>query len=117
LGASLGYSNGPFFFNINPKYTGERQVSLVNDAQVDGYTTVDASIGWHINDHATFRVFGTNLLNQEYISEINTNATGTGGAFNVFATTTVEGGALAAGSFSVTPGAQRFVGAALSVDF
>jgi iron complex outermembrane receptor protein len=117
LSGSVGYSNGPFFFNINPKYTGQRQVSLVNDAQVDGYTTVDASIGYHINGHAVFRVFGTNLLNEEYVSEINTNATGTSGAFNAFASTTVEGGALAAGSFNVTPGAQRFVGASLTVDF
>src|SRR5262249_22690778 len=117
LAGSIGYSNGPFFFNINPKYTGERQVSMVNDAQVDGYTTVDATVGYRINDHAVFRVFGTNLLGQEYISEINTNATGTSIAYNARSSTTIENGLLNPGSFFVTPGAPGFVGGSITVDF
>lgn len=117
VGGSVGYENGPFFFNINPKYTGERQISMTNDAQADGYFTLDASVGYRLNDHTVFRIFGTNLTNEGYIAEINTNATGTSGAFNVFATTTREGNALSAGSISITPGAPSFVGASLSVQF
>jgi iron complex outermembrane receptor protein len=117
IAASIGYSNGGFFANVNPKCVGARWATLVNDEQAPSYCLVDATIGYHFDQHATLRLFASNLFNQTYIAEINTNATGTSGAFNSFAATTVEGNTLSPGSISVTPGAPAFVGASVTYDF
>jgi iron complex outermembrane receptor protein len=75
--------NDVFSAGIQAKYTGERWVTDVNDLKVDAFTVVDMDARF---DFATFGLDGTylqfnitNLLDEQYYSNLGTRASGTPG--------------------------------------
>lgn len=89
---ALQWAQGPYLANLSAKYTGRRQVTLVNDQSIGGYTTLDLNLAWQLPGGAAFknpvlRVNLSNLTDKKYLlansgsgSSWTVNATGTGAA-------------------------------------
>jgi iron complex outermembrane recepter protein len=81
----LGYDNGALFGKIAAAYTGERYFTYLNDQKVDGYTLVELSAGYRVNEgpvwlrgtEVQFNV--TNLTDEQYISTTGSNGFGNSG--------------------------------------
>jgi iron complex outermembrane receptor protein len=104
---SVQYTTGPFMANLQGKYTGVRYTSLVNDAQIPGFTTIDLNLAYRLADrygfkNPTFRVNMSNLFDRTYLLANQ----GSGSSF-----TTSGAGA------SLYVGAPRFISASFQVDY
>ena len=89
-GLSLQYATGPFYANVQAKYTGRRFSTLTNDEKVGGYTVTDVNLGYKLPGNGFFRntvvrVSISNLFEVKYLSlnsgsgsQFTTNATGAG---------------------------------------
>lgn len=111
IGASLQYSNGPFYAGIKLKRTGTQYATLMNDEQVPAYTTTDLNAGYNFgqlgmlsNTQLRFNV--ANLGNTRYR---NPNS---GTVVNAVAV-----GTTAASTVSYYLGAPRLATVSLSADF
>jgi iron complex outermembrane receptor protein len=106
------YAAGPYMLNLQVKYTGERQVTLVNDQSIPGFVTLDLNAAYQFENIGVFkkptlRLNVSNLLNKQYYlansgsgSNFTVNATGTGGS-----------------APSLYMGAPRFSSVTFQVDF
>ncbi|MDE3114146.1 MAG: TonB-dependent receptor [Pseudomonadota bacterium] len=116
--ASVGYENSGFFANISPKYTGERQSTLMNDEHIPGYWTVDLTAGYTFKEaigalhDARLQFFVTNLFDKSYLGEINST-----GYANRYSQNSIEGHSISGSTVYYSPGAPRFFGVRLSADF
>jgi iron complex outermembrane receptor protein len=106
------YAAGPYLLNLQAKYTGERQVTLVNDQSIPGFVTLDLNAAYQFENIGVFkkptlRLNVSNLLNKQYYlansgsgTSFTINATGPGGA-----------------APSLYMGAPRFSSVTFQVDF
>ncbi len=114
----MGYENSGFFANISPKYTGERQATLMNDEHIPGYWTVDLTAGYTFKEaigalhDARLQFFVTNLFDKSYLGEINST-----GYANRYSQNSIEGHSISGSTVYYSPGAPRFFGVRLSADF
>lgn len=69
----ITWDNGTFFVRAGANYTSKRYYSYENDAEVDGFVIVDASIGYRLNERISIQANATNLFDKEYVSTIGTN--------------------------------------------
>jgi iron complex outermembrane receptor protein len=111
-GLRLSYANGPWYGNVDTKFTGKSYSTLVNDESVDAYTVVNATVGYRFADTAflkkpSIQFNVSNLFDQDYVrinspsgSQFTTRALGAGGF---------------APSYYV--GAPRFMSVTLRADF
>ena len=93
----IDYDNGKIFGNFNAKYVGSQYSTFMNDEQLPGYFTADATIGYHLPDFAFVKapkiqlnVF--NIFNNKYLSGI------AGPQTNAKATTGIRGTTIGASS-------------------
>lgn len=112
FGASLQYAAGPFYAQLQAKYTGRLYSTLTNDEETPGRTVVNLNLGYRLPDtwlvrNQTLRLNVSNLFDRKYLI---LNA-GTGDAVS----TNASGPGAVAPSYFV--GAPRFVSVAYSVDF
>jgi iron complex outermembrane receptor protein len=77
LAGQLRYDSKSYFVFIQPKFTGKRYSSLVNDQWVDGYATWDMAAGfnlpteWTHGAKAGVELSVTNLFDKQYLGFIN----------------------------------------------
>lgn len=71
---SLQYANGPYLVNLAGKYTSPRALTLVNDAAIPGYTTMDLNAAWKLPNptesgfkNPILRLNISNLTNKQYL--------------------------------------------------
>ena len=93
----LDYDDSKWFGNFQGKYVGSQYSTFMNDEQIPGYFTADASIGYHLADFGVVKapkiqlnVF--NMFNTKYLSGVSSIQT------NAKATTGVKGTTIAASS-------------------
>jgi iron complex outermembrane recepter protein len=111
LAGQLRYDSKSYFVFIQPKFTGKRYATLMNDQSVDGYVTWDMSAGYKIPSEWTHgvksvvEVSATNLFDKQYLGAINytNNANAVNG--------------LAGSQPTYWPGAPRFISVKLRADF
>lgn len=78
LSADLSYDNGSLFATAGAKYTGERYYTYENKGGlVEGFTTVDATLGYRFPANFEVQLNVTNLTDESYISTV-----GSGGFVN-----------------------------------
>lgn len=111
-GLSLQYATGPFYANLQGKYTGKRYTTLTNDDSEKGYAVTDLNVGYRLPagfflKNTVVRLSISNLFDKEYLS-LNS---GSGSLFTINAT----GPGAAQPSFYV--GAPRFTSVSLSAEF
>lgn len=111
-GLSLNYASGPWYGNVDAKFTGKSYSTLVNDESVDASTLVNGTLGYRFADTAflkkpSVQLNVSNLFNTEYL-RINS---GSGSLF----TTRALGAGGSTPSYYV--GAPRFVSITLRSDF
>ncbi len=111
-GLSLNYASGPWYGNVDAKFTGKSYSTLVNDESVDASTLVNSTLGYRFADTAflkkpSIQLNVSNLFNTEYL-RINS---GSGSLF----TTRALGAGGSTPSYYV--GAPRFVSITLRTDF
>ncbi|MEI8028669.1 MAG: TonB-dependent receptor [Comamonadaceae bacterium] len=111
-GLSLNYASGPWYGNVETKFTGKNYSTLVNDETVDATTLINATAGYRFADTAflkkpSVQLNVSNLFNKEYV-RINS---GSGSLF----TTRALGAGGSAPSYYV--GSPRFVSVTLRSDF
>lgn len=110
---SLQYTSGPLLLNLAGKYTGRRNITLIGDQQLAGYTTVDFNAALQLPSDRLFknpvlRLNVSNLTDKQFLlansgsgSSISIAAAGYPGAF----------------APSVYGGAPRFTSVTLQSDF
>ena len=69
----ISWDSGDFFVRVGANYTSKRYYSFENDAEVDGFVIVDASIGFRFTDRLSIQANATNLFDKDYVSTIGTN--------------------------------------------
>ncbi|WP_298333789.1 TonB-dependent receptor [Asticcacaulis sp.] len=78
LSADLSYDNGTLFATAGAKYTGDRYYTYENiGGKVEGFTTVDATLGYRFPADIDVQLNVTNLTDENYISTV-----GSGGFVN-----------------------------------
>lgn len=86
---ALDYDDGARFGEFNLKYVGHQYADYMNQQAINGYTTLNANIGyrfpnvWHLKSPTLMMNF-VNLLNEHYldgISSVQTNALTTRGVY------------------------------------
>jgi iron complex outermembrane receptor protein len=78
LSADLSYDNGTLFATAGAKYTGDRYYTYENiGGKVEGFTTVDATLGYRFPANIDVQLNVTNLTDENYISTV-----GSGGFVN-----------------------------------
>lgn len=109
--ASVQYVTGPVLLNLTAKYTGKRYLTMVNDAEVKGYTLLDFNAAWKIANNVEgyfknpiLRFNVSNLTNQKYW----VTSLGSGSSVQISSTT---------GSTYVYAGAPRFASVTFQVDY
>jgi iron complex outermembrane receptor protein len=111
LAGQLRYDSKSYFVFVQPKFTGKRYSSLVNDQWVDGYATWDMAAGFNLPTEWTHgaktgvELSVTNLFDKQYLGFINysNNANTANGVAGV--------------QPSYWQGAPRFFSAKFRVDF
>ena len=117
---SLQYTTGPLLLNMAGKYTSRRNITLVGDQSLAGYTTFDLNAALQLPSdrlfkNPTVRLNVSNITGKQFLlansgsgSNINTNA-------NAF----VNNGVLVPAGFApaVYGGAPRFTSVTLQTDF
>jgi iron complex outermembrane receptor protein len=81
------YDDGNFFAKVGASYTGERYFTFLNDdvnGKVDGYTLVEASLGYRFTDGTLLKGVEaqlniTNATDEDYVSTIGSNGFGNSG--------------------------------------
>lgn len=110
-GAALQYAQGPFFANVQVKYTGKRFSTLVNDEWVGGYTLTDINAGYNLGGlgfrNVSLRANVSNVFDKRYLI---LNA----GSGSLFTTNATGPGAVAPAYYL---GAPRFSSVSLSIEF
>ncbi len=116
---SLQYAQGPVLLNLQGKLTTRRNLTLVGDQSIGGFTTIDFNAAYQLPatpflKNPTLRLNVSNIMNRQYLlansgsgSSISTNAYPV-----VLPTTTI-----AANAPQVYGGAPRFSSISLSSDF
>jgi iron complex outermembrane recepter protein len=71
-GLRVAYNNGPFYANVDAKYTDRVFSTLVNDEQIDAYTVVNATLGYRFSDTSfmkkpSIQFNVANLFDQSYL--------------------------------------------------
>jgi iron complex outermembrane receptor protein len=75
----LSYDRGGLFGTVGASYTGDRFFTFTNNGgKVDGYTVVDATLGYRFDavpylNGVTVQLNITNLLDEDYIGTLGTN--------------------------------------------
>lgn len=112
FGASLQYASGPFYAQLQAKYTGRVYSTLTNDEDISGFTVVNLNLGYRLPDawllkNQTVRVNVSNLFDRQYLSlsggsgdAIVSNATGANAGVPLYYV-----------------GAPRFISLSYSLDF
>lgn len=85
----VDYDNGSLFGDLDLKYTGHQYADFMNQEAYNGYTTINAALGyrfhsaWHLKT-PTLRLDLQNLTNEKYLgyaNSVTTNAKTTRGVF------------------------------------
>lgn len=106
---SLQWAQGPYLVNLVGKYTGQRYLTLVNDVQIGGYTTLDLNAAYKLPlsgtqfKNAILRLNVANLTNRKYY--LANSGSGSLIAIN------------ASGNPSVYTAAPRFASVTFQVDY
>ncbi len=122
VSTSIGYEQDGFFANIEPHCQGDRPTSLLNDEFVPANCTVNASLGYHVDDlwgslkDARLQFYAVNLFDSRYLGQITTQA-----QTNVFVAPAYAPGhpgnfTVGTESYSARPGAPMFLGLKLTVN-
>lgn len=109
-GLVLRYDTGHWFGGVQAKYSGKRYSTLMNDEEINGYTTVDAHVGYRVAGagilrNARIQLNVLNLFDEDYLAQITSTQT------NAVAINGVVG------TPSYAPGAPRFASVTFSADF
>ncbi|HEY9066924.1 MAG TPA: TonB-dependent receptor, partial [Burkholderiaceae bacterium] len=117
-GLSVQYANGPGLVNVAAKYTGSRFLTLTNDVEIPGFTTVDLNAAWKFANpsgtgfkNPTLRLNVSNLFNRQYFLA---NA-GSGSNITIVGLPSTVAGSTAGPSYYA--GAPRFTSVTFSVDY
>jgi iron complex outermembrane receptor protein len=105
---SLQYTYGPLLLNVSGKYTGTRNITLVGDQSLAGYTTYDLNAAYQLPSVSLFknpivRFNWSNITDKRFL--LANSGSGSSIAIN------------AAGNPSVYGGAPRFASLTLQSDF
>jgi len=78
LKGEVKYDDGNLFATVGASYTGKRYYTYLNDASVDAYTLVEATIGYRFEGNAwlegtELQANVTNLFDKKYVSTIGSN--------------------------------------------
>lgn len=78
LKGEVGYDDGNLFGSVGANYTSKRYYTYLNDASVDSYTLVEASIGYRFQgspwmEGLVIQANATNLFDKKYIATIGSN--------------------------------------------
>lgn len=78
LKGELKYDDSNLYATLGAAYTGKRYFSYLNDASVDGYTLVEASVGYRFSgsdwaEGMEVQANVTNLFDKEHVSTIGSN--------------------------------------------
>jgi len=108
---SVQWAQGPYLVNLAAKYSSGRFLTLMNDASIKGYTTVDLNTAWKLPDiqntgfkNPIIRLNVSNLLNRKYY---NANS-GSGSSAGVDIVSSTP---------AVYPAAPRFTSLTFQVDY
>ena len=114
-GIRLNYVSGPWYGNLDTKYTGQAYSTLVNDESVDARTIVNASLGYDLGKSgfvkkSSIQLNVANLFDQQYV-QISSSS---GGGFTTRAITNSIG---SGSSPSYIVGAPRFASVTYRAEF
>lgn len=108
---ALQYAEGPYMVNLSGKYTSTRTLTLVNDAAIPGFTTMDLNAAWKLPNptesafkNPIVRLNITNLTDKQYLAANS----GSGTLLSI---------STAFGSPSVFQGPPRFASLTFQVDY
>jgi iron complex outermembrane receptor protein len=117
---SLQYTSGPLLLNLAGKYTGRRNITLVGDQSLAGYTTMDFNAALQLPSdrlfkNPTLRLNISNISNKQFLLANS----GSGSNITTNASAFVSNGLTvnAANPPSVYGGAPRFTSITLQSDF
>jgi len=108
---SVQWAQGPYLVNLAAKYSSGRFLTLMNDAALKGYTTVDLNTAWKLPDPAgngfknpIIRLNVSNLLNRQYYNA--NSGSGSNAGVDIVSSTP-----------AVYPAAPRFTSVTFQVDY
>jgi len=106
---SLQYAEGPYLVNVAGKFTSRRNITLVGDQSLGGFTTIDLNAAYQFASNSVFkkptlRLNVSNVMNRKYLLA---NA-GSGSSISITGSAT---------SPSVYGGAPNFSSLTLTTDF
>ena len=108
---SVQWAQGPYLLNLAAKYSSGRFLTLMNDASLKGFTTVDLNAAWKLPDmlgngfkNPVIRLNVSNLLNRKYFNA--NSGSGSNAGVDIVASTP-----------AVYPGAPRFTSLTFQVDY
>ena len=108
---SVQWAQGPYLVNLAAKYSSGRFLTLMNDAALKGYTTVDLNAAWKLPDptgngfkNPIIRLNVSNLLNRKYYNA-NSGSGSNAGVDTISSTP------------AVYPAAPRFTSVTFQVDY
>ncbi len=117
---SLQYTSGPLLVNASGKYTGRRNITLVGDQSLAGYTTFDLNAALQLPSdrlfkNPTLRLNISNITNKQFLLANS----GSGSSITTNAVSFVNNGVTVpvGGTPSVYGGAPRFTSITLQSDF
>jgi hypothetical protein len=119
---SLQYTTGPLLVNVAGKYTSRRNITLVGDQSLAGYTSFDLNAALQLPSDSLFknptlRLNVSNFTNKQFL--LANSGSGSNITTNASAFTASSGVLVPAASFapSVYGGAPRFTSITLQSDF
>jgi len=108
---SVQWAQGPYLVNLAAKYSSGRFLTLMNDAALKGYTTVDLNAAWKLPDlqntgfkNPIIRLNVSNLLNRKYYNA--NSGSGSNAGVDIVSSTP-----------AVYPAAPRFTSLTFQVDY
>ena len=108
---SVQWAQGPYLVNLAAKYTSARFLTLMNDAQLKSFVTVDLNTAWKLPDlpgngfkNPIIRLNVTNLLNRKYYNA--NSGSGSNAGVDIVSSTP-----------AVYPAAPRFTSVTFQVDY
>ncbi len=108
---SVQWAQGPYLVNLAAKYSSGRYLTLMNDASIKGYTTVDMNLAWQLPNpsgngfkNPIIRVNTSNLLNRKFYYA--NSGSGSNAGVDLISSTP-----------SVYPAAPRFTSVTFQVDY
>jgi iron complex outermembrane receptor protein len=117
---SLQYTNGPLLLNLAGKYTGRRNITLVGDQTLAGYTTIDLNAALQLPSDRLFksptvRLNVSNITSKQFL--LANSGSGSSITTNAFALSNSGLTVPSGGTPSVYGGAPRFISVTLQSDF